>query len=169
MASGNGKESPKIEIEIATVLLGFLFASYSIILTIPSDIVAKLNQIIYNGPFYSGNATNLFSIYGFFCAIALLTAIPFYLLHQRNGREWSLALARSSLALGMFFIVNLALILNGLVMVRLVGNQANSYFSPISGCVVYASLAAFAYILWLWLMFCPRFQSFWKKLGKTKR
>jgi hypothetical protein len=163
MASSDANESPRIEIEIATVLFGFLFVIYSIILTTPSDVITLLDRTTYTGPLYSGNAAKLFSIYGFSCALGLLTAIPLYLFYRKNRREWVLALARSFLALSMFFFVNLVLIMNAFAMSRLVGTQGNEYLNPISGLAMLLSLIAFPYILWLWLRLSPKLQSFWKK------
>jgi hypothetical protein len=169
MASTDKHESPKIEIEITTVLLGFLFVMDSIILTMPADVLTMVKGAGISG--YFGipilSVGNLFSLASLYCSLTLLVAIPFYLFYLRIGKEVILLTARTFLAISMYLIIILIVLINGAFMGRLIGTQSNAYMNPISGFVFSISVTAtIAYILisWIWWLWSSsKLQSFRKK------
>lgn len=132
-------ESHRLEIEVATVLLGFVFVIDSIILTMPSDVLDLINHEYIIGFFglKAIKALDLYSMTGFYCTLLLLTAIPAYFLYFKIRRKWALLIARSLFAVGIYFVVILVLLVNNTFMDRLVGNQANIYMNPVSGVILF--------------------------------
>ena|SRR5271157_18004 len=172
MTSSDAKESPRIEIEIATVLLGFLFVMDSIILTMPSDILSIIKNATFDaGYVFSGSAADFLSIAGYYCTLLLLAAIPLYLLYLEIKRKFVLLFARTFLALSLFLVVHLVVNVNASFMYRLVGTQTNAYINPTLPFILIVSLmVTMAYILISWLLwFYPKLQSFWKKHEETHR
>jgi hypothetical protein len=148
-------DSHRVEIEIATVLLGFLFVIDSIILTMPSDVLTIIKQ---SGFKYFFSITWLGSPYmlsvaGLYGSFSLLGAIPCYFLFLKFRRKWSLLIARSLLAVSLLLTVILVINLNVFLMARLVESQANEFMNPISGLVLFVSfVATISYIALSWIM-----------------
>jgi hypothetical protein len=168
MTSSDAKESPRIEIEIATVLLGFLFIMDSIILMMPSDILSTIQQANFSAePIFSGSAADFLSLAGYYCTLILLAAIPFYLSYLGIKRKCILVFARSLLALGLLLIVLLVVLVNASFMFRLVGMQTTTYINSTLPYVLNGSLAVtviYIVISWFWWLWSsPTLQSFRKK------
>jgi len=160
MTINDENESPRIEIEISVVLLGFIFVMYSIFLTMPSEVLITLKQIGIRISTGTGdniiiawiNSADVFSAAGLYCALSLLGAILFYLLFLRSRKEAILLTARSLLAFGLLLSVILLMLINELYSARLVGaTQVNATISHFTGLIASFSLiAAIAYIVWSW-------------------
>lgn len=69
-------ESYKVEIEIATALLGFLFVMESIILTMPSDVLTCITNPTFTIFSIALDAADFISWAGLYCSLSLLGAIP---------------------------------------------------------------------------------------------
>lgn len=156
MASSDANESPRIEIEIATVLLGFVFILDSIILTMPSDVLTIIKNVTITG--YLGILTiqfgDLFSLASLYCSFLLLLAVPLYLLYLKLKTRAILLIARDLLAVSIYLVAILVVLLNGSFMARLVGVQANAYMNPLSGEVLSISFTVtIAYIFLSWLLY----------------
>jgi hypothetical protein len=147
-------ESYRLEIEIASVLLGFLFVMDTIVLTMSDDVLNLAKNTYMTG--YLGipilSFGDLFSLASLYCSLALLVAIPCYFLHLRIRKKVILLIARTFLAVSMYLIVILVVVINGAFMIRLVGTQSNAYMNPISGYALsIAVMAMIAYILYSWI------------------
>lgn len=150
----NVSESHRLEIEISVVLLGFIFVMYSIILTMPNDVLTMVNQ---------SGMTNFFGIsfvsygdiiseFGLYSSFALLGAILFYLWFLKTKKETRLLIARSFLTSGLCLSVFLLVSINTLIGGRLVGSKVNVYINPFAGLVLlFSTIATFGYILALWV------------------
>jgi hypothetical protein len=146
----NVSESHKLEIEISVVLLGFIFVMYSIILTMPSDVLNLLTPVgfqnFFSIPYVRG--VDLVSGAGLYCSFSLLAAVPFYLLFFKIRREWILLIARSLLAVGLYLSVILLVVINLLFSERLVGAvQTNVSVAPFGSIVL--NLSALTIIFYL--------------------
>lgn len=140
----DANESYRLEIEIASVLLGFLFVMDSIILTMPDTVltIAKDTSIYYFLGISSMSFGTLFSLASLYCSLALLVAIPFYFFYIQLRKEVILLTARTFLAISIYLMVILIVIINGVFMARLVGTQSNAYMNPISGYVFAISVTS---------------------------
>ena len=113
MMDKGSRESCRLEVEVASVLLGFIFVMESIILTMPSDVFDALKHQGFYGflgiaKFY---ASDLFSLAGYYSTLMLLASIPVYFLYLKIEKRWALSIARSLLAVSIYFIVILAVLL----------------------------------------------------------
>lgn len=167
-------KSHRLEIEIATVLLGFIFVIDSIILTMPSDVLDLIKRSgIANFLGMTLLSADVISEAGLYCSLSLLGAILLYLLYLRFLYKWILLIARSLMAVGLYLVVVLILLVNGVFMTRLVGQQANVYMNPISGYILYISLfvtVGYIFVSWgRWLWFSPTSQSIRRKLAARSR
>lgn len=151
-------ESHRLEVEITTVLLGFVFVTYSIVLTAQSDVLSLMNQVGFRLPIDNSviwlRAVDVLSESGLYCSFSLLGAILFYLLFLRFKKEAMLLTARSLLAIGLFLSIVLLLLINALYSIRLVGaTQVNVAISPFGSLVLNLSgIVAAIYILVIWVM-----------------
>jgi hypothetical protein len=173
-------ESPRIEIEIATVLLGFLFILDSIILTMPSDVLTIIRNISISDYLFFPTMQfgDLFSLASLYCSFLLLLSIPLYLLHLKLKTRVILLIARNLLAVSMYLVAILIVLLNGSFMDRLIGMQTTVYMNPLTGLVLGISfIVTIIYILasWVWyfysdLAIVKRFKSFISKYkAKTSK
>lgn len=147
-------ELHRAEIEIAVVLLGFIFVMYSIVLTMPNDVVTLVNRSGMTNflgiPFVSYG--DIISEFGLYSAFLLLGAILFYLWFLKTNKEGTLLSARSFLAIGLYLNVFLLVIVNSLIGARLVGPSANAYIGSFASLIIlFSTIALLAYILTLWM------------------
>jgi len=147
-------ESHRLEIEITAVLLGFVFVMYSIILTMPNDVVTIANQggmtNFFGVPFVSYG--DIISEFGLYSSFSLLGAILFYLWFLKTKKETMLLTARSFLTSGLFLSVFLLVAINTLIGARLVGSKVNVYMNPFASLLLsFSTIATFGYILTLWV------------------
>lgn len=171
-------ESPRLEIEVATVLLGFVFVMDSIILTMPSDVLNIIKTSSITGFFGITllHAADVISEVGLYCSLSLLSAILLYLVCPKVNYKWILLCARSLMAVGLYLVVFLILLINGVFMGRLVEQQATTYMNPIFGYVLSVSLVVVVgYVAVSWgILFwsSPKIQSMRRKLAtrlKTRK
>jgi hypothetical protein len=161
-------ESHRLEIEIAVVLLGFIFVMYSIILTMPSDVLKLLNPLIFTNlfgiPYILG--VDLMSVAGLYCSFSLLCAIPSYLLFVKFRKECALLIARSLLAVGLYFSVILLIIVNVLFSARLVSStQVNTSVAPLGSLVLnVSSICLFFYLPSIWLYWLYKNRRYFQKV-----
>lgn len=153
VAPVESERSIRAEIEVATVLLGFLFVVISVLITMPNDVLDELKIIGLRNflgirwfPFIDA-----ISIIAFYCSVFLLTSIPFYLLYVSVRKPWILPIARTFLGIGIYLTVILTLLFNGIFLFRLLGKKGETYLNPAFG-IVYAvaSIAIIIYIVALW-------------------
>lgn len=147
-------ESHRLEIEITAVLLGFVFVMYSIILTMPNDVVTIVNQggmtNFFGVPFVSYG--DIISEFGLCSSFSLLGAILFYIWFLKTKKETMLLTARSFLASGLFLSVFLLVAINTLIGARLVGSKVNVYMNPFASLLLsFSTIATFGSILSLWV------------------
>jgi len=162
------QESPKTEVEIATLVFGVLLVMISILTTMPNDVLDLLKRMVVWSETEYGTTTvpavNTISILILLSLLSLLVTIPLYLLYLGNGKASVLICARTFLILGFSFITPLLIIFSGLFMYRLMGKEAtealiNPTLAMVTGT---ASLVAVVWISMLWY----RGRAYWKPFLK---
>jgi len=162
-------ESFRTEIEVAVVLLGFVFVMFSIVLTMPNDVLTLVKQAgmtdFFGVPFVS--AGYIISTFGLYSSFSLLGAVLFYLLFLKTKKEATLLSARSFLAFGLYLSIFLLVEVNLLIGARLVGYYTNFYMNPFSGLLlIFSTFATFGYTFALWVPWLYRKCAGWLK-GKN--
>ncbi|MGD0496459.1 MAG: hypothetical protein ABSB28_10575 [Candidatus Bathyarchaeia archaeon] len=154
-------ESYRVEIEIAVVILGFVFVMYSIVLTMPNDVLTIVNHAgmtnFFGIPFLSYGY--IISEFGIYSSFSLLGAILCYFWFLKSKREAILLGARTFLAVGLYLSIFLLVIINVLIGGRLVGPtvEFEAYINPFTGLVIiFSTIATFGFILAQWIFWLRR-------------
>jgi hypothetical protein len=150
------QESPKIEIEIATLILGVLLVLISILTTMPSEVSDLLKKMVYYAPSEYGPimtpAVNVISTLVLGSLLLLIVTIPFYLLYLSLRKTFVLIVARTGLILSMALTIPLLVMFAGLFMFRIMSKQgAEALINPTFSIVtVSGALIAMIWIFALW-------------------
>jgi hypothetical protein len=145
--------SVRIEIDIAALLLGFLFLIISIVMTAPTDVLQIMNNTVVR------TSTNLFIRSSSMVAVStlgtlllLFGSLMLYLIYYNKSKKWILGLARSSLVLSIYYVFDLSLLFASVFAVRLVGTEADAIINPLYGyskTISFVVAAIFIAIIWL--------------------
>ena len=156
------QDSAKIELEVATLILGILLVMISILTTMPSDVLAVLQKMVLTetvspveGPptviVTTTSVAMVISVKILYSLLSLLATIPLYLLYLGSRKRVVLIFARTSLILSAYFIIPLLMLFSGLFMFRLISTEATTLINPILLVVANATtMIAFFWIFALW-------------------
>lgn len=178
------QDSARIELEVTTVILGILLVMVSILTTMPSDTLDILKKMVVHSTYspLEGPPTTIVTITPasvtisqliLYSLLSLLITIPLYLLYLGSREKVVLIFARTSLLLSAVFSIPLLMMFCGLLMFRLVGQEAIALINPSLEIVANAcNIIAFLWGAALWYRgrasWLPIVKRFNKLLHRTK-
>ena len=138
------------ELQVATVLLGFLFVAISLLVSMPSDVLSILMRTGIEGYF------NMFISYSFFVTwiilallISFVVSVILYLIYLNKGT--GLRVARTFFASGLFGSVYLYLLICLLFTIRFFGDEGAIVLNSFMNVADFLLIPLFfGYLVYLW-------------------